>query len=160
MVIAVAVGTALTEFVISQGIVAATAKGKESLKAQVQARAASQIAAGTAVPIPPGRLAAFEAASAPFPVTGQARQFVFVGPGSTLTIAQQVALGFLPVAGPDPRFSPSFSLQQGPRSVPLSQFSPAAPSGSSLSERLRLSDGNLRRTLEHGRRNWRELLTG
>ena len=131
-----------------------------TLKTQVEARARAQIAAGTAIPIPADRLAAFEKASLPFPLTGSARSFAFIGEGSTLSIEQRIALGILQRAGPDPRFSPSFTVQRRARSLPLGQIVGRPPGGTSLSDRLRLRDGNLRRTLEHGRRNWRSILTG
>lgn len=160
MVVATIIGSALVELVVGAGVIAATAPGKESLKKQVEARARQQIASGTAIPIPPERLAAFQQATLPFPLTGQARKFAFIGEGSTLSIAQRIALGILQEAGPDPRFSPSFTLQRGPRSAALSQFVPPLRVATSLSERLRLRNGNLRRTPFHGRRNWRELLAG
>jgi len=153
---------AIVQLVIEGGLRAEEAQtGGETggLKSQIEARARAQIAAGTAIPIPADRLAAFEKASLPFPLTGAARRFAFIGEGSTLSIAQQVALGILPEAGPDPRFSPSFTVQRGARSIPLGQIVGRPPGGSSLSDRLRLRDGNIRRTPFHGRRNWRELLS-
>ena len=153
----------IVDLIVQGGIKAEEAQtGGETgtLKTQVEARARAQIAAGTAIPIPADRLAAFEKASLPFPLTGSARRFAFIGEGSTLNIEQRIALGILQRAGPDPRFSPGFTLGAGPRSVPLSQNVGRPPGGSSLSERLRLRNGNIRRAPFDGRRNWRQLLTG
>jgi len=158
-----AIVTFLAEEIIGGAVRAEEAQTGGStgtLKTVVAQRAAAQIAAGTAIPIPADRLAAFELASGPFPLTGQSRRFAFVGEGSTLTIAQRVALGILQEAGPDPRFSPHFSLQSSARVPSLSQLVGRQTGGPSLSDRLRTQDGNLGLLAGFRRPDWPELLTG